>query len=355
MRSLIIAREFPVKHRDILISNMLPVNFNFSYIVWNRKGRLDKPSDNTYVFTKRIKKLRSLKYLSIIKSYIKFIDEIINKEKPELLIISHYSLYLPFILFSKEKKKVKIILDVHDLPSFTNIIIFKFTLFIEKLIIRNINHIILASKYFKKHYLNKSTIVLDNIPPINHIGIEPRDIGKSGIIQIAFVGALRYPDLYKLLIESVSLFENLELHFYGSGTSDEELLCHSKRLKANNVFFHGRFNKNDIKKIYSDIDLLWACYPSDNYNVKYATSNKCLESLYFKTPCVFSKGTMLAEDFKDRKIGFSIIPNDKFEIVKFLKSLNISDLKLMQENIKKEIIPEYKSLRNNFQKFIFKL
>jgi glycosyltransferase involved in cell wall biosynthesis len=355
MRSLIIAREFPVKHRDILISSMLPVDFNFSYIVWNRKGRSDKPSENTYVYTKPIKKLRSLKYISIIKSYIKFIDKIIKEEKPELLIISHYSLFLPFILFSKEKKNIKIILDVHDLPSFTNVIPFKLTLFIEKLIIRKIDYVILASKYFKKYYPSKSTIVLDNIPPINHLSIESKKICENGVIKIAFVGALRYPNLYKILIESVSSLDNVELHFYGSGTADEELLSHAQSLKVSNVFFHGRFNKNDIKKIYSNIDLLWACYPSDNYNVKYATSNKCLESLYFKTPCVYSKGTMLAEDFKRKRIGFSIEPNSKDEIFNFLESLQLKDLNVMQQNIKKQIIPEYNTLRKKFQKFIHKL
>ena len=353
MKALIIAREFPVKHRDILISSLFPQNFKTYYVSWNRNERSDRPSENTFVFTNKIKNLRSLTFLLIIKKYILFIDDIISKKNPQLLIISHYSLYLPFLILSK-KKGIKVILDVHDLPSFTNIIPFKFVLFIEKLLIRNISHIILASKYFKPFYSNKRTLVIDNIPPSKNLNIKSINIAEDAIIKIGFVGKLRYPDLYKLVIECVNDFDNLEFHFYGNGSAEEVLLYYSKELNAKNVFFHGVFNKNDVNKIYTEIDLLWACYPSDNYNVKYATSNKALESLFFKTPCVFSSGTFLAEDFKNKNIGFSLNSNCKNEIINFLKNINVAKLNYMKENIKKEDTPDLDLYKKLFKEFLEK-
>ena len=125
MKVLIIAREFPIKHRDILIASLFPEKINIEFTVWNRHGRVNKPEENTYVFKRRIEKLRSIKFFPLIKGYVRFIDDIISKTNPQLLIISHYSLYIPFLLLSK-KRDVKIILDVHDLPSFNNFISFQF-------------------------------------------------------------------------------------------------------------------------------------------------------------------------------------------------------------------------------------
>jgi len=351
MKVLIIAREFPVKHRDVLISSLLPQNFKAYYVTWNRQGRSDIPTENTFVFTNKIKNLRSLKFLLIIKKYILFIDKIISEKNPQLLIISHYSLYLPFLILSK-KKGIRVILDVHDLPSFTNIIPFKFVLFIEKLLIKNVSHIILASKYFKSFYSNKRTLVIDNIPPSKNLTTKSINIAEDAIIKIGFVGKLRYPDLYKLVIECVNDFDNLEFHFYGNGSAEEVLLDYSRELKAKNIFFHGVFNKKYLNKIYSKIDLLWACYPSNNYNVKYATSNKALESIFFKTPCVFSSGTLLAEDYKNKNIGFSINSNNKSEIINFLKNINVVKLNYMKDNIKKEDTPDLDLYKKLFKEFL---
>lgn len=351
MKALIIAREFPVKNRDILISSLIPQYFKTYHVTWNKKQRSDIPTENTFVFINKIKNLRSLKFLLIIKKYILFIDEIISEKNPQLLIISHYSLYLPFLILSK-KKGIRVILDVHDLPSFTNIIPFKFVLFIEKLLIKNVSHIILASKYFKSFYSNKRTLVIDNIPPSKNLTTKSINISEDAIIKIGFVGKLRYPDLYKLVIECVNDFDNLEFHFYGNGSAEEVLLDYSRELKTKNIFFHGVFNKKDLNKIYSKIDLLWACYPSNNYNVKYATSNKALESIFFKTPCVFSSGTLLAEDYKNKNIGFSINSNNKSEIINFLKNINVVKLNYMKDNIKKEDTPDLDLYKKLFKEFL---
>jgi len=351
MKTLIIAREFPIKHRDILIASLFPEKINIEFIVWNRHGRLNKPDKNTYVFKSKIEKLRSIKFFLLVKEYVRFIDDIISKTNPQLLIISHYSLYLPFLLLSK-KRDIKIILDVHDLPSFNNIISFQLALLIEKIIIRNVNYLFLASKYFKPFYSGKKTLVIDNIPPNQNSNTNSIKSIKNGIIRIGFVGKLRYPDLYKLVIECINKFDNLQFHFYGDGSAEEILKDFSNKQNTNNVFFHGLFNKNELKKIYSEIDLLWACYPHSNYNVKYATSNKALESLHFNTPCVFSSGTMLAKDYESKNLGFSINPINKAEIIYFFKNLNREKLYIVSKNIFDVDTPSINSYRQSLNDFL---
>lgn len=351
MKALIIAREFPIKHRDILIASLFPEKINIEFIVWNRHGRPNKPNENTYVFKRRIEKLRSITFFLLIKEYVRFIDDIISKTNPQLLIISHYSLYIPFLLLSK-KRDVKIILDVHDLPSFNNIISFQLVLLIEKIIIRNVNYLFLASKYFKPFYSGKKTLLIDNIPPNQNSNTNALKSTKNRIIRIGFVGKLRYPELYRLVIECINKFDNLQFHFYGDGSAGEILRDFSNKLNTNNIFFHGLFNKNELEKIYSEIDLLWACYPPSNYNVKYATSNKALESLHFNTPCVFSSGTLLAKDYKSKNLGFSINPNNKSEINYFFENLNHEKLDTVSKNIFDVDTPNMNSYRKSLKDFL---
>jgi hypothetical protein len=351
MKALIIAREFPIKHRDILIASLFPEKIKIEFIVWNRHERLNKPDENTYVFKSRIEKLRSIKFFFLIKEYVIFIDDIISKTNPQLLIISHYSLYIPFLLLSK-KRGLKIILDVHDLPSFNNIISFQLALLIEKIIIRNVNYLFLASKYFKPFYTGKKTLVIDNIPSDQNSITNALKGTKNGIIRIGFVGKLRYPDLYKLMIKCINKFDNLQFHFYGDGSAEEILRDFCNKLNTNNVFFHGLFNKNDLEKIYSEIDLSWACYPPNNYNVKYATSNKALESLHFNTPCVFSSGTLLAKDYKSKNLGFSINPNNKAEIIYFFENLNREKLDTVSKNIFDVDTTNINSYRKSLKDFL---
>lgn len=323
---LIIAREYPIKHRDILIQSMIPNEFTVNFIVWNRSNEEPNTEVEVHVFERYIQRLRSINFFKSIKEFIQYIDQKILEQKPERIIISHYTLYIPFLIYSKSNyKRSNIVLDVHDLPSFKYNILSRFVLYLEKIIIRKVKNVIIASKYFGEFYKKKNVFLLDNLPPFEPVLKRELYYNKPSNLKIGFVGALRYPKIYKLLIKAVS-DTNHELHFFGSGISDDELKVYAKELKADNVFFHGRFKKESIKDIYKLIDISWACYPSDNFNVIHATSNKYLEAIYFKIPTVFSSGTLLADEVDKQGIGFKIKSEELSDIELFLKELNYNTL-----------------------------
>ena len=328
---IIISRECPIKYRDKLIESIIPNNYTVKNIVWNTSIKKKDDSLNVYVFNYYIPGFRSLKFLKSIKNYVEFIDQKIIEEKPTKIFISHYTLYLPFLIFSKSNfEKSNILLDVHDLPSFRYNLISRIILLFEKYLLRDINKIVVASKYFENFYKKKQVFLLDNLPPFKPLSNGKIKEKKSKSLKIGFVGALRYPDIYKLLIKAISNVDH-ELHFFGSGSADYKLVCYAKEIKATNVFFHGKFEKKEIFQIYSSIDLSWACYPSRNFNVIHATSNKFLESIYFKVPAVFSSGTLLAEDVINQGIGFKLNSENYHDILGFLKQLNSN---IINEKIK---------------------
>ena len=64
-------------------------------------------------------------------------------------------------------------------------------------------------------------------------------------------------------------------------------------------------SSDDIDKIYSQVDLSFVMYDSEDLNVKLALPNKLYESMAFKTPLLVSKKTFLSEKVFEYRIGFS--------------------------------------------------
>ncbi|MBM6876200.1 glycosyl transferase family 1, partial [Fusobacterium mortiferum] len=76
------------------------------------------------------------------------------------------------------------------------------------------------------------------------------------------------------------------------------------------------YNYEEIAKYYQISDFIWAVYPAEDYNVKYAISNKFHESIIFEKICFFSKDTLLGEYIDKKKIGISIDASNSKSIKK---------------------------------------
>ena len=72
----------------------------------------------------------------------------------------------------------------------------------------------------------------------------------------------------------------------------------------------------NINEIYDYVDYVWAAYPNNNLNVKYAISNKYFESLNFQKKIIVSSKTELSNLVISKNQGFSINPFKKKEIEK---------------------------------------
>ena len=107
-----------------------------------------------------------------------------------------------------------------------------------------------------------------------------------------------------------------------------------KENEYSNIYFHGRYNYENISEIYSTVDLIWAVYPNKDFNVKYAISNKFFESILYEKPCFFSIQTDLGDLVEKYEIGFTIDPYDPN---KFFKNFNTERFVIRVEEYKKNI------------------
>ena len=164
----------------------------------------------------------------------------------------------------------------------------------------------------------------------------------------------------KKLLEAIQKIENVEVYLIGKGAENEKFkkLIINKELKR--VFMMGDYNYEEIARYYQISDFIWAVYPANDYNVKYAISNKFHESIIFEKICFFSKNTLLGEYVDKNKIGISINSSNKESIEKTILNILDHPEKIVEitENIKKykqNKILYWEENEENLIKFIEKL
>jgi glycosyltransferase involved in cell wall biosynthesis len=176
---------------------------------------------------------------------------------------------------------------------------------IERFLLKKVDIIIHASRFFKGLYNNYYgiQIILENKPvfPNNNL-----IRNKSDRFVISFIGSVRYFEILKNLIDAIQEFDNIDLYIHGEGIDSERVEKYSRDKK--NVYITGRYNHKEISGLYLSSDVVWAVYPSNDFNVKFAISNKFHESLLFETPCIYASGTMLGEFVKKENLGLIVDP-----------------------------------------------
>lgn len=138
-----------------------------------------------------------------------------------------------------------------------------------------------------------------------------------------------------LLMDVVSSIENVNLIIHGAGIGDDlSTYKNTKQFKSIDLNTKG-YKYEEMGELLRNTDLIWAAYPSKDFNVKYAISNKFFESFVFNIPAIYSNKTELGKLVSDNNIGFTVDPysynsiRSLLEKVKMNKNL-LEEVKLSQ-------------------------
>lgn len=138
-------------------------------------------------------------------------------------------------------------------------------------------------------------------------------------LRFAFVGGVRYSSLLSIARYIASNYPNHEFHFYGFVSTN---ITEDELPKANNIFYHGRFNgPKDLNEIYAHTDILVCTYDTKKVNVRYAEPNKLYEAIYFNSPIIVSKGTYLAQRVRQLHIGYEVNAYDEADVKALVKTI----------------------------------
>ncbi|MCW3175535.1 glycosyltransferase [Acinetobacter baumannii] len=333
---LLIDTTWPINSRTERFKNSFKKYFEVVVVAWNR-GLVDIKDklEGTYILNTPIGYGNQLKKLLKLPLFFIHIYSVCKKEKPDTFFASHWdSLICAVILKIIWNWKVKIIYDCLDLPTFSNNLIRKIIVSIEKFCLQFVSLTIFASRHFKPLYSKKlNSYIFENYPStelLNNSSTKPEwikhydnKISKDSK-NVAWIGVVRYFDIIENILLAIK-DTNICFFVFGDGPDLDKLVKAVSFYKLEKqVFFFGRYRPSDLKYIYEKSDLVWAAYPTNDFNAVYAISNKYFECSFFEKKIILSKKTKMAESLQSNSsvvIVDEYSPNDIKE--KLIANTNI--------------------------------
>lgn len=329
---LLISGSYPINTRSSRIIKSLQGKNKIEYCAWDRNGKVIQEERNK-VYSKNIGNGKKIKKLINLYGFIKFVKDIVKNNKPDIIIASQWDMVLVAIL---SNFKGKIIYENLDLPTSSNKLILKILLLLEKLMLKKVNGVIYASRFFiplySKH--NMKELLLENLP-LKEISEKKFQIEEREKLRISFIGGLRYFETMKNLLLASQKNKNVEIYLIGKGPENSKFKNFIKKNDLKNIFIIDSYKYEEIKKLYLNTDFVWAVYPNRDYNVKFAISNKFFESVLFEKPCFFAKNTLLGDFVEQNNIGIIVDPYDIEEINDKIEKISKNTILELQENIKR--------------------
>ncbi|ETI69193.1 glycosyltransferase [Neobacillus vireti] len=254
----------------------------------------------------------------------------IQRLKPKSLYVANIDMLIIASLYSFGRKdKPKILYEIADLNKLIideqNSIIKKFAkkllVSLEKKLCNKINTLIVTSELFYENYYSNfvprsKLLFMPNMPNLNAFRNYSRK--KTGKFTVGFIGAIRYKDQMKMLIDAAEKC-NVEILFAGAGLDNEiENICKNK----NFVKYIGKYRyETEISSLYGQVDCVYSVYDANLNNVKFALPNKLYESIYCGLPIIVAKGTYLAKMVEEKGVGVAVGHNDVKELEEILLRL----------------------------------
>ncbi|NCB68968.1 MAG: hypothetical protein EOM47_08975 [Bacteroidia bacterium] len=332
-------------------------NISYNIICWNRNNFPIEREDNIICFD--YTSLEGAKPIEKLKDYYKFGEFVKQHVKSQYDYLVVFDVASAFFIYSFLKKqfKNKYILDIRDhSPLITPL---KLTGMLRKII--GLSSLTTISSEGYKEWLPKNekyvlshnfNLLLIDEMPTNHAS--PFSSDKTNIVT---VGVIREFDENKRLIDNCSTDINYSVSFVGYGSEYDNLKLYSSKL--NNVFFLGRYNKNDEREIVMNYDLINLIHP-DNLHCNTAMSNRFYMCLMYKRPLIVNKSSVHSMYVSKYNLGVVVEANDDivskielfkkdFDYEKFVISCNfvlnlIKDEQILFENKVEQFIKNSRNI-----------
>lgn len=215
---------------------------------------------------------------------------------------------------------------------------------IEGALLKSVHILVLSSpeyyyKYFKKYYGTQieKVIVIENklefkpVPTFN----DERD---SLEITIGYFGVLRCTRSFKILKKIVeNSTGNTSLYFRGKPvalSSIEEYIGDNKNIEYGGLYR----SPDDLTKIYSNVDIVWAAYPysnQENGNWTMARTIRFYEACAYNKPVIVQHGTPHAKVVEENKIGLVVDMSDVEKATSDVMSITSDIIQVWEENLKR--------------------
>lgn len=304
---LLVDTSYPVNTRNARFLTSLKNAFpqaNIACVAWNRDHRaLSNHDDIMYVYEEPVAYGNIFKKLLKMYGFYSYLRHLNQRIHPNIIIASHWDTLL---LCSRLKRNDQVLIYENlDIPSGGKVIL-SVLHFLEKRALRRVDCITFASRFYLplyENYSGKKIVVENKLPDYNCCPVFHKFSAEDCLV-LAFIGAIRYAPILENLISAVGGLEKVMCLFYGDGPDYDKIRSFGESYP--NIQFFGRYDYTSVPQLYESVDVVWAVYPSNDYNVRYAISNKYHESLYYGVPAIFSADTELGHLVLETGTGFVV-------------------------------------------------
>lgn len=330
MKILLIDECYPINTRNSKILASMTKSYPESevhVITWDREGKYCSKKESYcewqwHLYTRSAAYGNKVQKLFGLFGFRSFCCKTIKKLHPDVVIASHWNnlLMLPRLEYESQ------MLIYENLDAPTGPALFR-------KILKCIEHhymksalTVHASRFYLDLYPAKfNQLVLENKPVIE---VNTKIYSPRTPLRIAYLGNIRYLDILKKLADSVRGDDRFLLSFHGGGPDYFQLKEYVA--DAPNIRLTGPYHYSDISDLYNESDIIWAAYPNNDFNVRYAISNKFHESLAYHIPAIYANNTCLGEYVESLGLGFQVDPYSISSIRRLLDMIDADRNSLMR-------------------------
>jgi glycosyltransferase involved in cell wall biosynthesis len=297
-----------------------------------------------------ISKNKFLRLLAMLSYSLSLVFYFLSHRKPDKVIIQSPPLLVAFtcLLFLKSKKRT-LILNVSDLwPRaglelgalkanwFYNVLkrIERFNYFRADIILGQSLEIL---KHISIINSNAKTLIYRNYPIVGSLNIKemPRDNER---LKIVYAGLLGVAQGILKLCQNLD-FSQIELHLYGSGAEETEIISFLKKNKDLPIFFHGKLDRGDLHNTLLEYDLAIIPLVKRIYG---SVPSKIFEYSKLGLPLLYFGGGEGEEIVQKYKLGWVAECGNYQNLNSVITSINPEDLNLdFKQSIQKTAMSSF--------------
>lgn len=276
-------------------------SIEYDIICWQREEKTINSSENEYNYYEEAKEGAINKIKSYL-NYRKYVLQILEKNKYDKLIIltTVPGIFLRKYLYANYKNKY--LFDIRDY-SFEKFPPYR--MMVDKLI-DNSQLTTISSHGFMDFLSKNKKIIMNHNIPIGIDKLTPQNLKEKSVINIGFIGGVRYFDENCELIDKLKNEFKYQLWYIGKPTADCDLNSYCKENDITNVSFIGKYNNSQKPELYKNMDMINSIYGDNSLEVTTALPNRLYEACLLKKPIISSKGTFLGEVIDRYGLGLSV-------------------------------------------------
>lgn len=202
-----------------------------------------------------------------------------------------------------------------------------------------------ASGFIDGYYRQKlgtrtpALIIENKLEPTTAIEL-PRsddDAPTTSHLRIGYFGVLRCQWSWEVLTTLAAAHTSIEIVAAGIALSPKDIA--EQALTAPNIRYLGAYRSpQDLESLYSQVDIVWACYPSPGgtdawrWAQKICRSNRFYECCAYRTPIISLQGSGDGDVVSVLDIGLVIPSKATEETVETIAQINDQDLRRWKAN-----------------------